>query len=408
LTIHSLRGIEPVTKEEILADQAEHPPMGRRLGVEPSEVEMVHTTGGTSGRGREIYGLTMRDVANVGMLSSFSYAWAGLRAGEAGAYNVGLSNSSGGNCWISATQAIGRAPVIIAHTGFDERIDLLRRFPPAAMYGTPSAINGLVNTAERRAINLREEIPSLRSIIVTGEPYPVEWARAMEELWGVQLFEAYGLTQSGSSLCAATCECGAAPEGLRGRMHLWEWAFVLEIVDPETLEPTPLGEEGEILLTTLDKEASPVVRFRTRDRVRYLGRDGCACGRVLRAVEAGSIARFDDMIKIKGQNVWPSDIEATLFGSGDVAEFNGVVAISDKGRDELTLSVAVRSGVDGEGLAQRLRRSVKEQFNLTPVVRIVDSSELETFDTPERKARRVKDVRQEGLRESARATGLDG
>jgi len=211
LTIHSLRGIEPVTKEEILADQAEHPPMGRRLGVEPSEVEMVHTTGGTSGRGREIYGLTMRDVANVGMLSSFSYAWAGLRAGEAGAYNVGLSNSSGGNCWISATQAIGRAPVIIAHTGFDERIDLLRRFPPAAMYGTPSAINGLVNTAERRAINLREEIPSLRSIIVTGEPYPVEWARAMEELWGVQLFEAYGLTQSGSSLCAATCECGAAP-----------------------------------------------------------------------------------------------------------------------------------------------------------------------------------------------------
>ena len=137
---------------------------------------MIHTTGGTSGRGREVYGLTAHDVEAVALLSSLAFEWAGMALGDPVAYNVGLSNSSGGNCMISAVKALGRSPILIGHAGFEERLDLLRRFPPVGMYGTPSAINGLARTAEDLGFDLRAELADLRFILVSAEPYPLEWA----------------------------------------------------------------------------------------------------------------------------------------------------------------------------------------------------------------------------------------
>jgi phenylacetate-CoA ligase len=390
-----LRGIEPVDKQQLLADQDDAPPYGRRLGVDAAEIAMVHTTAGTSGKGQEIHALTWRDVEAAGHLSSFAFRWAGLRFGEPAAFNIGFSNSSGGNAMLRGIQAIGRTPVLVAQASFPERLRLLAEFRPVGIYGTPSALNGLARTAAETGFDVGAELPELRFLLTSAEPFPTEWAERMEDVWGAPLHEDYGATQSASSICASTCG-SCVVDGARAAMHLFEWSFLFEILDPETADPVGEGEWGELYITTLDKQASPLLRFRTRDRVRSLGCGRCACGRELLSIESGTITRYDDMLKIKGQNVWPADMESLLFGLDAVAEFSGEIAIGPKGRDELYLRVApARAGDDA--LAEAIRASFKARFNITPQVELVPIAELPEWNTPERKSRRFVDTRQAGL-----------
>ncbi|MBX3577407.1 MAG: phenylacetate--CoA ligase family protein [Rhizobiaceae bacterium] len=396
--LDALKSIEPIDKHQLLTDQNAEPPYGQRLNVPKRDVAMTHTTAGTSGLGQEIHGLTWRDVEAAGYLSSFAFRWAGLRYGDPAAFNVGFSNSSGGNAMLRGIQAVGNTPYLIAQAGFEERLSILAKADPVGMYGTPSAINGLLRTARDIGFDIRRNLPSLKFLLTSAEPFPIEWALRMEEAWGARLFEDYGATQSASSICASCCERGAVVDGQRGHMHLFEWSFVFEILDPETREPVRDGEWGELFITTLDKEASPLLRFGTRDRVKYTG-TRCGCGRELMCIESGSITRYDDMMKIKGQNVWPADMEKALFGLAEVREFSGEVAIGPKGRDELYLRVALTER--GEALEKRaaddIRAAFKAQFNVSPVLTFVDVTELPQWTTPEKKSRRFVDTRQKGL-----------
>jgi phenylacetate-CoA ligase len=394
-----LRSFEPIDKDELLDDQNEHPPFGLRLGVPESETASVHTTGGTSGRGQELHALTWRDVEAAGHIGSFAFRWAGLRFGEPAAYNVGFSNSSGGNAMLRGIQTIGNTPLLIGQAGFEEKLRLLAEARAVGLYGTPSALNGLLRTAQDVGFDPNERLPQLRFLLTSAEPYPLEWAERIEQGWGAKLFEDYGATQSASAICAATCERGAVVDGGRGSIHFFEWSFLFEVVDPSTREPTPPGEWGELLITTLDKDASPLLRFSTRDRIHYLGTDRCECGRELLSIEAGTITRYDDMLKIKGQNVWPADIESALFGHPAVREFTAEVAIGPKGRDELYLRIALVDGqMSAPAVETELKSAFKTRFNLTPQVQLVGVETLPQWQSPEAKSRRIKDVRQEGLR----------
>lgn len=395
-----LRSIQPVDKKQLLEDQEAVPPYGRRLGVPADQVAMAHTTAGTSGLGQEVHALTWRDVEAAGHLSSFAFRWAGLRYNEPAAFNIGFSNSSGGNAMLRGIQAVGNAPFLIAQVGFAERLGILAKANPVGMYGTPSAINGLLRTAQDAEFDIRANLPKLRFLLTSAEPFPLEWAERMEKAWGARLFEDYGATQSASSICASSCEHGAVVDGARGKMHLYEWSFLFEILDPDTSEPVPEGEWGELYITTLDKEASPLLRFRTRDRVKYAG-TRCICGRELMSLESGSITRYDDLMKIKGQNIWPAEMEKALFALPEVREFTGQVAIGPKGRDELYLRVALTPEARGgaEQTAEAIRSAFKTAFSITPQIAFVDVTELPQWQTPERKSRRFTDVRQEGLAE---------
>jgi phenylacetate-CoA ligase len=397
--IDAVRSIQPVDKDQILADLEAHPPYGSLAGVATEEIAVAHTTAGTSGRGQEVHALTWRDVEAAGYLSSFAFRWAGLRLGEPAAFNVGHSNSSGGNAMHRGIQAIGHTPLLVAHLSFAERLELLAQVNPVGMYGTPSAINGLLRTAQESGYAITERLPRLRFLLTSAEPFPVEWAQRMEEAWGARLYEDYGATQSASSICASSCERGAVVDGRRGTMHLFEWSFLFEILDPESGEPVSEGEWGELYITTLDKEASPLLRFRTRDRVLYTGSGTCSCGRSLMSIESGSITRYDDLMKIKGQNIWPADMEKVLFSLPDVREFVGEVAIGPKGRDELYLRVALTLDAAGPSSATEaaIKSSFKTQFNVTPQVHFVCVEDLPQWQTPERKSRRFTDTRQEGL-----------
>lgn len=187
-------------------------------------------------------------------------------------------------------------------------------------------------------------------------------------------------------------------------MHFYEWAILLEVLDPDTLEPVAPGEVGELVITHLEKEASPLVRFRTRDRVRHLPWTECPCGRQLDMVESGTIGRWDDMLKIKGQNVFPTEVDEIVFARAAIGEYQTRVFIGDSGRDVVEMRVGLIDGPDDPGVATTLdglRRELKDATNVSFDLKPVPLGDLPQYTTPDAKPRRWSDERQADLGRSA-------
>jgi phenylacetate-CoA ligase len=246
--------------------------------------------------------------------------------------------------------------------------------------------------------------PTLKSITVATEAFPVSWAQEVEEIWGTRLHEMYGSTQ-GAGLVAVSCEKGAIrPNGERGSLHVAEQYFLAEVLDPATGRHVRAGEEGEVILTSLDQEASPVIRFRTRDRVRFLTYDRCDCGRPLNIWESGTITRYDDMLKIRGMNVWPSAVDGVVFAHKEADEYVGRVAIDQEGKEQVVVSLALKSEAAGlapaerAGLLGRIGEELKAATGVSMELQEVRRAELPTFEF---KSRRWIDERQKGLKRGA-------
>jgi phenylacetate-CoA ligase len=196
----------------------------------------------------------------------------------------------------------------------------------------------------------------------------------------------------------SNCEQGAVTDGRRGLLHFYEWAALLEVLDPETLDPVGPGEAGELVVTLLEKEASPLVRFRTRDKVVLMPHEDCPCGRDLRAIEAGTVSRWDDMVKIKGENVFPHEVDEIIFARPGIAEYQGRVTIGAAGRDVAEIRVALVGSAGEPGtLLDRLRQELKARTNITFDLRTVPLDELPQWTTPDVKPRRWIDERQARL-----------
>jgi phenylacetate-CoA ligase len=397
-----LARIPTITKEDLLADQEDSPPYGRRLGVPERDVQRITMSGGTSGIGREIQPLTKSDLETVARQSARALRWAGLKERDILAFNVGVSNHNGGWAFLLGAEVSGRAPYLIGHESFAKRLELMSIFGADGLWGTPSALNGLCVAARELGTTPRELVPNLRFVLMGAEAYPVEFAERMREEWDAPVYEVYGSTAT-LGISGSTCEAGAVVDGKRGGIHLYEDEILFEIVDPDTDRPVEPGESGELIITTLAVQGSPLLRMRTRDRVTYTGDGPCACRRPFALIEAGTIGRSDDMLKIKNVNIWPNQVDDIVFAFPDVAEYRGEVLIGDKGRDEARLLVAFRdeaSGADEEGQEVQLRSiqaALREHLELTFDVQAVSRDALPTFDSGERKARRWSDRRMSGL-----------
>ena len=212
----------------------------------------------------------------------------------------------------------------------------------------PSALNGLTQLIEQQGTTPRDMFPQLRSMVMSGEAWPVDFIERMEEAWGAPIFEGYGASQTYGCFIMSNCELGAVHDGQRGALHWYEWAAVLEVLDPDTLEPVGPGETGELVVTHFEKEASPLIRFRTRDKVTYHPWTDCSCGRQLDFLQAGTIGRWDDMVKVKGENVFPPEVDEIVFARPEIGEYQARVFIGGKGRDE-----AIHSRRLGPGAARR-------------------------------------------------------
>ncbi|MGE0715911.1 MAG: phenylacetate--CoA ligase family protein [Alphaproteobacteria bacterium] len=391
------------TKADFLADQQAHPPFGRRLGIPREQVTLVNMTGGTSGQGQEVYGRSDHDIAVQGYLHLLPWFMAGLRPGQMVLNCVPTGGLTTGG-W-GPPEGFRIAGATAFHCGgtmsTDAKIDLMLRFGDIAfIYASTNYLHTLSEAMRRRGIVPAESFPGMRAIHIVAEGYPMEWARTTERFWGCRLHEGYGSTQ-GAGFIASTCEAGVVRgDRERGLMHLLEWSNYVEIVDPETGRHVAPGEEGEIVLTNLDIMGSPVMRFATRDRARFVPHGECGCGRPWHALEAGSIGRYDDMLKIRGNNVWPLTVDTIVFAETAVAEYVGRVHVDEAGRTAVELRLALKDGHGDIGadaaadLVGRLRARIKERTNVQMELCVVPRHELPEFTY---KARRWTDERRKGL-----------
>lgn len=389
-------------KKAFLADQQSAPPFGTRLGVPRDDVVHISMTSGTSGQGQEIYGRTQRDVHMLGYLHALPWFMAGLRKGDTAVNCVPAGGMTTGG-W-----GPGEALRIIGATGFhmggnlstDAKIDLMSKLGGLHfIYASTNYLHTLTEALLAKGIAPRELFPDMHGLFIAAEGYPVEWAAKIEEHWGCRLQEGYGSTQL-NGFGASTCAAGVHHDGRRGIMRLFEWEHLVEILDPVTLTPVAPGELGEMVVSNLSVEGSPVVRFRTGDAARLVPWQE-AGGGPWNAIECGTIGRFDDMMKIRGNNVWPSMIDAAVFAHAEVGEYAGRIYTSDGGKTEIEVRIAVAEhktdlcADDRAALIKSVREAIKQRSNVWMDVCEVPRSEFEGFAY---KARRWKDERQEGYR----------
>lgn len=388
------RAVPMIDKLDLLADQEAAPPFGDRLGVERDTLAQVHLTSGTTGIGQEAYGLTQHDVFVAG--DTFAHAWtyAGLRPGDGVVITNPISFLAAGLAVAESARQIPLFPVFGFSLDKKMILNVMRRFEMASIYAVPTVLLQLQHLAEAEGCT-REDF-NLRAILTSVISPPFALIDEICEFWGVPVHDVYGCSQ-GSSAVAVSCEHGCSDGERRYPTHFLENYFLCEVVDPETGLPVGDGEEGELVLTTLQRDASPVVRFRMRDRVVHQPHHACPCGRPYDGMIPGETGRYDDMLKIKGANVWPPAVDNVLFAHKEVDEYRSRVVLTEDGHEELMMQVSFKPacGLDGSqraALVAQLAAEVKAVTLVTP--RVTEVAELAHFDF---KPQRWADEREKGL-----------
>ncbi len=239
---------------------------------------------------------------------------------------------------------------------------------------------------QERGIDPRKDT-KLRTLVIGAEPHSEDTRRRIEEMLGVKAYNSFGMSEMCGPGVAFEC-----PE--QNGMHIWEDYYIVEIVDPDTLEPVPDGEVGELVLTTLKREAMPLLRYRTRDLTRILPGD-CPCGRQHKRLDRMK-GRSDDMIILKGVNIFPIQIETILMQFKELASDYLITLETKENNDAMTVEVEVADNLsfDDFGKLQNLEREITRQLRdeilITPKVRLVPKGSL---PKSEGKAVRVKDLR---------------
>ena len=387
------RGLTPACIEK-LADLARLPftiktdlrdtyPFG--LFASPmSEIVRLHASSGTTGK-PIVVAYTQEDlqVWSSAMLRTFSSA--GIHRGDIvqNAYGYGLFTGGLGAHY--GLEAIGATVVPTSGGNTDRQIMLMRDFGVTGICCTPSYFLHLIERARELGIDLRD-LP-LRTGIFGAEPWTDAMRERIETEAGIKAYDIYGLSEiTGPGVGSECC----AQHGL----HIFEDHFYPEIINPETLEVLPDGEEGELVLTTLSKRAMPMIRYRTRDITRIIT-EPCECGRTVRRIARIS-RRSDDMFIIRGVNVFPSQIETALLAVEGTLPHYRIVLTNAKGLDQMNIEVEISPELFSdevramEDLHKRLSHSIERITGIRASLRLV---EPHSIPRSEGKARRVWDER---------------
>jgi phenylacetate-CoA ligase len=336
----SLRANVPlVSKQDILQFQEEFGGSRRRSWA--MDTRQVHLTSGTSGAGREVHFRTQADLAAMGIGAAYALVWAGLAPAETFMLNFPYSQTMGGPSFQAFCDAAGVIPVNGFAVAGAERLQQLKRFQCAGMSASPSYLQRLTVLARENGFVPSQDAPCLRTIVLSAEPYGLAWAQDMEDFWGAKLAEAWGATQT-LGWAMATCERGAivrssSGSATHGVFHSFDHRYKIEVLDEDGQEVPP-GDTGEIVVTTFRSQGLPAIRFRMGDRIRRLPANDCGCGRPFACYQAGTVSRLDDMIKIKGQNVWPSAVDAIVL-RGPVVGYMARIYTDGHGRESVEIAL---------------------------------------------------------------------
>ena len=398
-TVADLQELPIVRKAEIVADAAARPPFGSRLGVAGDEIVNVVESSGTSASGKEVQALSASDLQRLLDAEEVGFIWGGACKGTVFAVNLPVSMTAAGYWWNLALYQLGCNTLRLGGLTTEMRLAYLANYRAEQMIIDGHYLNRMTHFARESGYRPGDRIESMATIYVGGGAWSDENAERWADEWGAVLHEQYGSSQR----CIAwTCERGILDRGVRGLVHTLPHQYLVEVLDPATGMHVEEGEVGEIVLTLFGYEASPLVRYGTRDRGRYLPASSCPCGRPFDGLEAGSVGRLDDMLRVRGLNLFPDQVDRVVFSTAGVVDYQAEAWADPGGSERLSLLVAVvADAADPEshggleracpGLAERLRTATGLRFEVE--ARALSAQEIEETGRPDTKPRRWSDRR---------------
>jgi len=348
-------------------------------------VVRIHASSGTTGK-PTVVGYTRRDIDTWAELMARTLAAAGTHKGDIvhNAYGYGLF--TGGLGFHYGVERLGASVVPVSGGNTKRQVMLMKDFGATVLTCTPSYALRLGEVAREEGIDFRNL--KFRVGVFGAEPWTENMRKEIEEELGLDAVDIYGLSEVMGP--GVAIECAEAKHGL----HIFEDHFIPEIIDPETGDPLPYGEPGELVFTTLTKEAVPLIRYRTRD-LSVLYREPCRCGRTL--VRMGRITgRSDDMLIIRGVNVFPTQIESVLMARKDVSPYYQLIVDRKEHMDTLEVEVEISEEIfsdavkDLQNMERNIEKDIKDMLGVSCKVRLVEPRSIQRS---EGKARRVIDKR---------------
>ena len=349
------------------------------------DVVRVHSSSGTSGQAT-VVGYTRNDIKTWSNLVARVITAAGVTKNDVIQIAFGYGLFTGGFGLHYGAELVGTSVIPISSGNTKRQIQIMKDFKTTALVCTPSYALVMADTMMEMGINPNGL--SLRYGLFGGEPWSEGMRREINEKLGIIATDNYGLSEvMGPGVSGECLECNG--------LHINEDHFLLEILDPNTLEPVPEGEVGELVITTLTKEAFPMIRYRTRDLTRFIP-GPCACGRTMRRMQR-VMGRTDDMLIIKGVNVFPMQIETVLFEVEGVEPHYQIIVDRENHTDRITVLVEVMESIFFDEMKKqrmvidRIKSRLASALGLQVEVKLVEEKTLERY---EGKAKRVIDRRQ--------------
>jgi phenylacetate-CoA ligase len=378
-TLDDLRRIPYTTKQDLRSGF----PYGF-LSVPREEVIRLHASSGTTGAPTTIY-FNREDIKNwTGFVARCIYGTGCTKADvfqnmiTYGLFTGGLGFHSGG-------EEVGMLVIPSGAGNTTRQFRLMRDFGTTVVHSTPSFLLHVESIMRAEGVN-RDSI-KLRKAFAGAEPYSEDTRRRIEELLHIDVYNSYGLSEMNGPGVAFECQC-------KNGLHIWEDGYIAEIIDPETLEPVPDGESGELVLTILCRKATPILRYRTRDLSGFYT-EPCPCGRTHRRLRRIT-GRTDDMLIINGVNVFPSQIEEVIMAMKEVGNNYLIVVEKDGVLDRLTVKTEVGPSIFMDdarplnALRERIRKTIQASITINPRVELHEPGSL---PISEGKAKRVQDNR---------------
>ncbi len=379
-SLEDLHKIPLTTKQDLRARGQD------MLTVPLTELVRLHASSGTTGQATVIY-YTRADLEAWAELLARSMYMTGVRPGDVFQNMMGYGLFTGGLGFHYGAERLGCLTIPAGAGNSKRQIQLLRDFQTTAVHIIPSFALYLLNTFAAAGVDPRD-LP-LRIAFIGAEPHTEDMRRRIEAAYGLKAYNSYGLSEMNGPGVAFEC-----PE--QNGLHVWEDAYLVEVLDPKTLEPVPPGVTGELVFTNLTRQGMPLLRYRSRDLASY-DDSPCPCGRTCRRISRLQ-GRTDDMIIIKGVNIFPMQIEQVLLALPEVHTNYLVELTRENFNDQMVVKVEVQQDIFREDLKylvtlrKRITEALKTELLVTPLVELVEPN---TLPRTEGKALRIVDNRQQ-------------
>ncbi|MDR2739784.1 MAG: phenylacetate--CoA ligase [Treponema sp.] len=354
------------------------------LSIPREEVVRLHASSGTTGAPTTIY-FNKDDITRwSGYVARCIYG-TGCNHTDVFQNMITYGLFTGGLGFHAGGEEVGMLVIPSGSGNTTRQFRLMQDFGTTVVHATPSFL--LHVESIMRAEGVRRDSIKLKRAFAGAEPYSEDTRKRIEELLKIDVYNSYGLSEMNGPGVAFECQC-------KNGLHLWEDGYIAEIINPDTLEPVPDGESGELVLTILCREATPILRYRTRDLTGFYT-EPCPCGRTHRRLRRIT-GRSDDMLIINGVNVFPSQIEEVIMAIKEIGN-NYLIEIEKDGvMDRLTVKTEVRENIFMDdsrplnALKERIRKTLQASITINPRVEFHESGSL---PVSEGKAKRVYDKR---------------